>query len=190
MAYYLDVGEDTEFPSAVQLGPGEVPPIHFAMSNGSRIAYEFFGEGDHVVVSVPPMAQNIEVAWEWPLIRTMFEGFGAFARFLIFDKRGTGSSDRTSRMPGLDERVDDLKAVMDHAGVDQAHIMGTSEGGPMAILFAATYPERVQSLILHGTGARLLPAEVLEVFEESPERRYLMADHWGTPESVIVSTLR
>ena len=173
-------------PRAVKLGPGEVPPIHFATSHGARIAYEFFGEGDHVVVSVPPMAQNIEVAWEQPLMRAMFERFGSFARFLIFDKRGTGSSDRTSKMPGLDERVDDLKAVMDHAGVDQAHIMGTSEGGPMAIMFAATYPERVQSLILNGTGPTLVPDEVIATLDESPELRYAMADTWGTADSMIV----
>lgn len=172
---------------AIKLGAGEVPPIHFAISHGARIAYEFFGEGEEIVVSVPPMAQNIEVAWEEPLMRAMFERFGAFARFLIFDKRGTGSSDRTSRMPGLDERVDDLKAVMDHAGVEQAHIMGTSEGGPMAIMFAHSYPERVQSLILHGTGPRLIPEDTLAVLDALPERRYQMADNWGTPESQIVA---
>ncbi len=163
----------------------DVPDIQFANSNGARIAYQIFGDGEQTIVAIPPMAQNIEAAWEQPLVRAMLERFGSFARFVIFDKRGTGASDRSSPIPGIDERVDDLRAVMDHVGLDQAHLLGTSEGGPMAILFAATYPDRVLSLTLHHSGARTLPDETLEIDAQQPERRYYMADIWGTAESEI-----
>lgn len=164
----------------------DIPEIHFAPSNGARIAYQVFGEGDQTVVSIPPMAQNIETAWEQPLVRSMLDRFASFARFVIFDKRGTGASDRSSRIPGIDERVEDLRALMDHVGIDQAHLMGTSEGGPMAILFAATYPDRVHSLVLHHSGARTIPDEMLGMVHDQPERRYRMAEIWGTANSEIV----
>jgi len=137
--------------------PGESPPIRFAAGRGARIAYQDFGQEEPIVVGVPPLAQNLELAFDAPIKRLMFERFAAFARWIQFDKRGTGSSDRRVRVPGIDERVDDLRAVMDAAEVDRAHLFGQSEGGPMAILFAVTYPERVESLILFGTGATPRP---------------------------------
>ncbi len=137
----------------------DVPPVLFAQGRGARLAYQDFGDGPATIVAVPPMAQNIEAAWEWPALREMFGQFGSFSRWIQFDKRGTGSSDRRVRVPGIDERVDDLRAVMDAAGVDRAHLFGQSEGGPMAILFAVTYPQRVESLTLFGTG---LAGEVIE----------------------------
>ena len=132
-----------------------VPEVEFAPARGGRIAYQVFGTGSENVVAIPPAAQNIELGWERPEIRAMLERFGTFARYLHFDKRGTGSSDRTTVVPGIDERVDDLRAVMDHAGVDRAHLFAQSEGGPMTLLFAATYPHRVESVILFGSGARI-----------------------------------
>ena len=109
-----------------------LPETRFARTpGGSSIAYHCVGDGDLTIVSVPPMAQNIEMAWEWPAIRRMFEGFATFCRFLPFDKRGTGMSNRSLDIPRLDERVDELSAVLDHAGLDHTYLMGTSEGGPM-----------------------------------------------------------
>ena len=90
------------------------------------------------MVAIPPLAQNIEVAWEWPAVRAMLDRFGSFSRFLVFDKRGTGVSDRRSQMPGIDERVEDIRAVMDHAAIESAHLFVQSDGGPMAILFGVT----------------------------------------------------
>ena len=111
-----------------------VPDTRFALTpSGSSIAYQSIGEGDVTIVSVPPMAQNIEMAWEWPAIRGMFEGFATFCRFVAFDKRGTGMSNRSPDIPRLDERVDELSAVLDDAGIDRAYVMGTSEGGPMTL---------------------------------------------------------
>ena len=129
-----------------------VPPIQFAEARGARIAYQDYGDGP-TVIGVPPTAQNVEVAWTWPAVASMLEQFGSFARWIQFDKRGTGASDRRSQMPGIDERVHDLEAVMTAAGVERSFLYGASEGGPMCLLFAATYPERVQGVILHGAAA-------------------------------------
>ncbi len=162
------------------------PPIHFAPARGARIAYQVFGEGP-TIVSIPPMAQNIEMAWERPEIRAMFERFASFSRFLHFDKRGTGASDRRSHIPGIDERVDDLRAVMDHAEVDSAHFYANSEGGPMAILFAATYPDRAESITFWGSGPSMMPAEMTDDMRAAREMVHdVFASLWGTPNSTVV----
>ncbi len=163
----------------------DVPPIHFAEARGgARIAYQTWGSGPPVV-AIPPAAQNIEIAWEWPGLRTMFERFGAFSTFVHYDKRGTGSSDRSIRVAHVDDRVDELRAVMDAAGVDRAHLYAQSEGGVTTLLFAAAYPHRVQSLIFVGSAARLFPTEQLtpEVRAQQIEVRTDFARRWGTPES-------
>ena len=167
--------------------PGEIPPIRFAQARGARLAYQEFGEGPPTVVGIPPLAQNIEMAWEWPDIRHMLERFGSFCRFIHFDKRGTGASDRRSRIPELDERVDDVRAVMDAAGVDRAHFFVQSEGGPMSLLFGATYPARVESLTLFGTGATTVPPDMsADEKAAARERARLTSAEWGTPASRIV----
>jgi pimeloyl-ACP methyl ester carboxylesterase/DNA-binding SARP family transcriptional activator len=159
-------------------------PMHFAQARGARLAWQMWGDGPATMVAVPPLAQNIEVAWEWHQIRAMLERFGTFSRYLHFDKRGTGSSDRQSRVPGIDERVDDLRAVMDDAGIDSAHLFVQSDGGPTAILFAATYPHRVEGLILFGSGAAMLPSGITE--EQRIALRERRVTTWGTPESTMV----
>lgn len=166
--------------------PSPIPPIQFATGRGeARLAYQIYGQGP-CLVSVPPTAQNIEVAWEWPAIRAMFERFGSFTRHVLFDKRGTGASDRRSEMPGIDERVDDLRAVMDHAGIERAHLFGASEGGPMTLLFAATYPERVESIIINGSGARTFPDLTPDRRRQAEERIRAACELWGTVESPFV----
>ena len=117
----------------------------------------------------------------------MFDRFGSFSRFLHFDKRGTGASDRRSQVQGIDERVDDVRAVMDHAGIDCAHFFAASEGGPMAILFAATYPHRVESLTLFGSGASMFPPNPdAEQRTKQLEGIQRYAAVWGTPDSPVV----
>jgi pimeloyl-ACP methyl ester carboxylesterase/DNA-binding SARP family transcriptional activator len=164
----------------------QLPQTRFAPARGARIAYQVFGHGDHTVVAVPPTAQNIELSWQQPAVRAMLERFGSFCRYLHFDKRGTGCSDRNGRIADLDERVEDLRAVMDHAGIEHAHLFGNSEGGPMSLLFAATYPDRVDSLILFGTGATLLPPDITA--EELAAQRVAAvayAARWGTDDSPV-----
>ena len=123
-------------------------PIRYARSGDVRLAYQQYGNGPVDVLGIPPFAQNIELMWERPEYSEMFERIGRYARVVHFDERGTGMSDRGSAVPTLDERVEDVRAVMDAAGLERAVVMGVSEGGPAAVLFARTYPERVTSLVL------------------------------------------
>jgi pimeloyl-ACP methyl ester carboxylesterase/DNA-binding SARP family transcriptional activator len=159
-------------------------PVHFAQARGARLAWQVWGDGPANMLAIPPLAQNIEAAWEWPWIAAMLERFGSFSRYVHFDKRGTGASDRQSRVPGIDERVDDVRAVMDAADFDSAHLFVQSDGGPMALMFAHTYPERVESLTLFGSGAYMLPRDITE--EQRVENRERRVAEWGTPQSRMV----
>ena len=161
-------------------------PIRFARVDGAAIAYQMFGNGPTTVVTVPPMAQNIELLWERREFRSLFGRFATFARVLHFDKRGTGASDRAARMPTIDQRVEDLVAVMDAAGVGRAHLLGLSEGGPVAIALAATYPERVETLTLFGSGARMVGDLTDEERETRHGRLRYFRDRWGTDESITL----
>jgi class 3 adenylate cyclase len=119
-----------------------------------HIAFQVFGRGKSDLVIVPGWASHIEYAWEDPVYAHFLNRLGSFSRVTWFDKRGTGLSDREVGMPTLEQRMDDVRVVMDAAGVKRASIFGVSEGGSMSALFAATYPERVTSLILYGAFAR------------------------------------
>jgi class 3 adenylate cyclase len=132
-------------------GPVET---RYARSGSLDIAYQVVGSGRDLVF-VPGSLSHIELGWETPAYSTMYPRLSGFARMITFDKRGTGLSDRTPELPTLEERMDDVRAVMDAAGCERADLVGISEGGPMALLFAATYPERVRALVLWGTFARL-----------------------------------
>ena len=169
-----------------------MPPVRWATtSDGLSLGFQVFGTGSVDVVAIPPFAQNIELAWERPELRRVWERIGRFARVVHFDKRGTGVSDRSVPVPGLDQRVDDARAVMDAAGVDRAVLYGISEGGPMALLFAVTYPERVERLVLHATDARIVDRdgmtdEDLELLRWGPEG---VLTHWGTEQSGLLRLL-
>ena len=128
--------------------------VRYADNDGVSIAYQVFGEGDHDLVMSRGYATHLDMDWDSPLWSSFAEGLGAFARVITFDKRGTGLSDRVADVPTMEERVDDLRAVMDAAGSERATMLGISEGAPLSILFAATYPQRVESLVLYGGMAR------------------------------------
>jgi class 3 adenylate cyclase len=131
------------------------PETHYTKSGDVHIAYQVFGEGPiNLIVLVPFMVSNIENYWDQPDFARWLLRMASYARVAIFDKRGTGMSDPVSEQFGLDQRMDDLRAVMDAAGMEQAAIMGLSEGGSLAALFAATYPDRCRALVLYGTFAR------------------------------------
>jgi len=134
----------------------EPPQTRYAKSGDVHIAYQVFGEGALDMVMVPGWASHIEYAWEDPEFARFLTRLGSFCRVTWFDKRGTGLSDRDVGMPTLEERMDDVRAVMDEADVKRAAIFGVSEGGSMSALFAATYPERASSLVLYGAFARRL----------------------------------
>jgi class 3 adenylate cyclase len=130
------------------------PETRYATTaDGVHVAYQVIGDGPIDVLYVMGWVTNIEWMWTLPEIRKWFDRMSTFARVLVFDKRGVGLSDRVSvdALPSLEVRMDDARAVMDAAGSERAVVLGHSEGGPMATLFAATYPERTIGLVLFGT---------------------------------------
>ena len=133
-------------------------PTHYADSSGVNIAYQVHGEGPLDLVFVPGFVSHVELIWEEPSVAAFFRRLASFARVVIFDKRGQGLSDRLGRPPTLEDSMDDLRAVMDAAGCERPALFGVSEGGPMVALFAASHPDRVSSLVLYGTYARMVAA--------------------------------
>lgn len=133
-----------------------MPPVHYASSGDVNIAYQVVGEGPIDLVYVMGWVTHLGFMWHQPICVRFFERLAGFSRVLIFDKRGTGMSDRVpiDRLPSLEQRMDDVRAVMDAAGSRRAAIFGVSEGGPMAAMFAATYPERTHALLLYGSYAK------------------------------------
>ena len=125
------------------------PQIRYAAGSGVEIAYQVLGEAPLDLVWVAGAITHLDVLWEHPGYRHFCEQLASFSRLILFDKRGMGLSERT-RVGTLEERMDDVRAVMDAAGSERAALMGVSEGGPMSILFAATHPERTQALLLIG----------------------------------------
>ena len=130
------------------------PETRYARSGDVMVAYQITGEGNPVdLVHAPGTVSHLELFWEIPEAAALIEHLSSFARLIRFDKRGTGMSDRPPTPATLEERTDDIRAVMDAAGSERAFVFGTSEGGSMACVFAATYPERTSGLILWGTQA-------------------------------------
>src|SRR5438874_9828332 len=158
------------------------PVTQYARSGDVHIAYQAFGDGPINVVVVPGFVSNVENYWDERDFARFLTRLASYARVVTFDKRGTGGSDRVSELPGLDVRMDDLRAVMDAAGKAQAALLGISEGAPLAILFAATYPDRCRALALYGSFSRFsywFPTEeALAAFFDYVEQA------WGTGGSV------
>jgi class 3 adenylate cyclase len=143
------------------------PVTHYAKSGDIHIAYQVFGDGPINVVLTPPFVSNVEHWWDEPNVSRWLLRLGSYARVAIFDKRGTGMSDRVAELPGVDQRMDDLRAVLDAASMEQAALIGISEGVPLTALFGATYPDRCRALVLYGGFARFtswFPSE--EALEE------------------------
>jgi class 3 adenylate cyclase/dienelactone hydrolase len=158
------------------------PETHYAKSGDLHIAYQVFGAGSVDLVLVPGFISNVEETWDSPSAARWLERLGRFARVIAFDKRGTGLSDRVESAPSLDERMDDARAVMDAAQSKRAVLLGISEGGSLATLFAASHPDRCISLILYGAFAKFSgwypTEEKLAAFYRYVEEK------WGTGESV------
>jgi pimeloyl-ACP methyl ester carboxylesterase len=130
------------------------PNTRYAMSGDVNIAYHVWGEGPHDLVFVPGFVSSIEASWEEAHFARFLTRLGSFARVILFDKRGTGLSDRVTDIPSLEVRMDDVRAVMDAVGSERAAVFGMSEGAPMSLLFAATYPRRTVAVITAGGYAR------------------------------------
>ena len=130
----------------------------YAKAGDVHVAYQVHGSGPPLLFA-QGWVTNVELAWEMPPVARFFERLASFSTLVLFDKRGVGLSDRGVPSPAIEDRMDDIRAVLDAAGIDRAHLLGESEGGPLAIQFAATYPDRVRSLLLYGTGARITRAD-------------------------------
>lgn len=168
----------------LELADGIRPETHYAKSGDVNIAYQVLGEGPIDLVYVPGWVSHIEYGWEQPIVANFFRRLASFARLILFDKRGTGLSDQTSELPTLEQRMDDVRAVMEAVGSDRAAVFGMSEGGNMAMLFAATYPERTLALITFGVFAkRVWDPEY--PWAPTPEERQEFYDalenEWGGP---------
>jgi len=125
----------------------------YAKSGKVNIAYQVMGQGQLDLVLVPGWVSHLDYAWDEPRLARLYRRLASFSRLILFDKRGTGLSDRVPDLPTLEQRMDDVRAVMDAVGSERAAIFGVSEGGPMSALFAATYPGRTSALVLYGTYA-------------------------------------
>lgn len=169
-----------------------VPEIHYAKNGDTNLAYQVFGDGPVDLVTVWGYVSHTERFWEHPLAVRYFERLASFARVINFDRGGTGLSDRSPENPTLERRMDDILSVMDAAGSDRAAVYGSSEGGPIATLFAATYPDRTAALVLYGTWARVLAAPGFDIgFAPEVAGQFVeqVIEHWGTPETLTVPAL-
>src|SRR5215213_3053743 len=163
-----------------------VPETRYVENGDVNIAYQVVGDGDLDIVFVMGWVSHLEYFWKHPLFAAFLNRLANFSRLILFDKRGTGLSDRVplSELPTLEQRMDDVRAVMDAVGSERAVLIGVSEGGPMCSLFAATYPEKTRALVMIGTYAKRVRAEDYPWAPSAEERQHFFEEirrHWGGP---------
>jgi class 3 adenylate cyclase/alpha-beta hydrolase superfamily lysophospholipase len=166
-----------------------IPDTRYAMAGDAAIAYQVYGSGEHRVVMVPAALTNLELVWELAPFHRYLERWGSFATVAVFDQRGSGASERFQGAPSVEERMEDIGVVMDAVGWERATIYANNQGGPLACLFAATYPERTESLILRGSFARIIRAPGYEIgIDRADYDRFCaaLAARWGTPETLFL----
>jgi pimeloyl-ACP methyl ester carboxylesterase/DNA-binding CsgD family transcriptional regulator len=163
------------------------PDTRYARSGPVSVAYQVVGEGAIDLVLVPGFVSHVEVAWEEPRLARFFTRLASFSRLIVFDKRGTGMSDPVANPPSIDERMDDIGAVMDAVGSPRAAIFGISEGGTLSLLFGEAHPERTHAVVLYGSWARRLvgpdypygpTAEQLDDVIAGMERAWATGEWW------------
>lgn len=165
------------------------PETKYVRAGDVSIAYQVVGSGPIDLVVVPGWLSFLDAVWEDPAIARFFERLASFSRLILFDKRGTGLSDRVaeSQLPTLEQRMDDVRAVMEKTGSERAALMGVSEGGPMSILFAATYPERVSALVMYSSYAKWIRDTDYPWAPTREEHEAVLAtyeERWGEPLGV------
>ena len=183
-----ELGAPAAGPAVVPSAPS-VPAVHYARSGTVNIAYQVVGSGPIDLVFVMGWVSHLEYFWNEPSFARFLSRLASFSRLILFDKRGTGLSDpvQVHELPTLEQRMDDVRAVMDAAGSERAVLLGVSEGGPMCSLFAATYPEKTDALIMIGSYARRLrdvdyPWGPTRSERDAFCRRLL--DEWGGPVGI------
>jgi pimeloyl-ACP methyl ester carboxylesterase len=133
---------------------GVAQRTRYARNGDVNIAYQVVGDGPIDLVVVPGFVSNLDLGWIDPLHAAFLRRIASFSRLILHDKRGTGLADPVVGVPPLEQRMEDVHAVLDDVGSERAVLLGISEGGPMSLLFAATYPERTRALVLYGTFAK------------------------------------
>lgn len=161
-----------------------LPETHYAISDDVSIAYQMMGDGPVDIILVPGVVSHVEFLHELPGYTGFLRRLSRFARVVTFDKRGQGLSDRMSGAPSLEQRMDDVRAVMDEIGSQRAVLLGFSEGCPMSALFAATYPERVSHLVLIGGFACAADRVAQDIWDANLPR---IIKNWGTGELLKVA---
>ena len=165
------------------------PTTRYARSGDVYIAYQVVGDGPRDLVMIPPFVSHVDVYWEEPSLARFLDRLASFSRLVLFDKRGTGLSDRVplDALPDLEHRMDDVRAVMDAVGSEKAALLGVSEGGPMSALFAATYPQRTTGLVLYGTFASTIRDDAYPWAMDAHDREEIIEDMprtWGLGDYV------
>jgi len=127
-----------------------IPATRYVKSDDVHVAYQVIGEGPVDLLWVPGFVSHMEAGWQSPETASFIRRLASFCRLILFDKRGTGMSDRGSQIFTLEQRMHDVQAILDEIGSERAVLFGVSEGGPMSLLYAATYPERTAALVLYG----------------------------------------
>jgi class 3 adenylate cyclase len=168
----------------------EIPSTHYVKSDDVHIAYQVLGEGSFDLLFVPGFVSNVEAIWQSPEQSAFFRRLASFCRLILFDKRGTGMSDRGSQIFALEQRMHDVQAILDEVGSKRTALFGISEGGPMSLLYTATYPERTSALVLYGSYAKRSWAPDYP-FGWKDEQWQLVLDDiehsWGTPQSLSMA---
>jgi len=161
-----------------------VPETRYTKCGRINIAYQVVGDGPVDIVLVPGWVSNIDVFWEEPRVSRFLNRLASFSRLILFDKRGTGLSDRVTDTPTLEERMEDVHAVMQAAGSTSAVLIGYSEGGPMCVLFAATYPEMARGIVMIGSYPRRTRTEGFPIGPSAEDRDLFLdqiEENWGKP---------
>src|SRR5690606_1583862 len=181
--------EDRVFGWGVNSLKGLSPETRYVLSGDANIAYQVVGDGPIDVVFVMGWISHLEYFWKNHLFASFLERLASFSRLILFDKRGTGLSDRVplNELPTLEQRMEDVRAVMDAVGSERAVLIGISEGGPMCSLFAATYPERTFALVMIGTYAKRIWDKDYPWAPTEEQRQAfleLMRRDWGKPVGI------
>jgi class 3 adenylate cyclase/pimeloyl-ACP methyl ester carboxylesterase len=167
-----------------------IPATRYVKSDDIHVAYQVLGEGPLDLLLVPGFVSHIEAVWQSVEASAFLRRLASFCRLILFDKRGTGMSDRGSQNFTLEQRMHDVRAILDEVGSQRAVLFGVSEGGPMSLLYAATYPERTAALVLYGTYAkRSWTPDYPWGWKDEQWDAFLgnMERNWGTPEGISVA---
>src|SRR6516225_10237495 len=167
----------------------ETPETHYVKSDDVHIAYQVLGDGPFDLVFVPGFISNVEALWRSPDQSAFFRRLASFCRLILFDKRGTGMSDRANQDFTLEQRMHDVQAILDTVGCKKAALFGVSEGGPMSLLYAATYPQRTSGLVLYGSYAKRSPAADYPFGWDDEQWQRVLEDievKWGSPRSLAI----